>query len=303
MNNLPLYKEINSNSEVSAADNFNSELLPTGKNYISYSEINDWLECSYRHKLKYIDKINLDKPNIYTEYGKIIHSYLEEFILNKKYSDLEQIKTNFRNLLNKLTEQHQIIYSEKDIESFSETLIPILEEVPKFLDKEFPGWIGYSSEMSLLEAIDGQNNKLFKGFIDTVIKVPIKKKKRKNIDEQEQEYEYYILDWKTTNFGWLPDKKRDFYKHLQLVLYKYFFHRHSNVPLKHIKCAFVLLKRIPRKSDNSRVELVKVSVGPKTQEKAFKIINDMINQVQAKRFLKNRDSCRYCVYSGTKYCF
>ena len=36
-----------------------SELkLLTGKPHVSFSEIKDWVECSYRHKLIHIDKLS-----------------------------------------------------------------------------------------------------------------------------------------------------------------------------------------------------------------------------------------------------
>jgi hypothetical protein len=209
-----------------------------------------------------------------------------------------------------------------------------------------------------MESIEGQTDKKFKGFIDTVIKVPrtARKLSKKPIasdleashrtvmrlselkalvaaeaqrkqeevladdasakkpegvsslslsespSESSSLYYYYILDWKTTNYGWPPDKKRDFQKQLQLVLYKHFFCKFMNLPLEQVKCGFVLLKRTPRKSDNSRIELVPVSVGPKTQEKGLKIMHDMINQIKTGRTIKNRESCRFCVYNGTMHC-
>ena len=54
------------------------------KDYISYSELSTWMECNYRHKLKYIDKIKLDGPSEHTEFGTLIHEILEEFLKTKK---------------------------------------------------------------------------------------------------------------------------------------------------------------------------------------------------------------------------
>lgn len=320
-----------------------ASLFPTGKAHVSYSEISDWMDCSFRHKLKHIDKINLDKPSIHTEYGRAIHDALEGFVLTKTPPSASDTAQTFRDLMDKLATEHQVVHEEKEINSFAGSIESLLKSVPAFLDEEFPGWHAHSAEMALMEAIEGQDNKKFKGFIDTVIRVPRTRKAAKKpsagpsvssntimrlselralsgqtaetkeqevlssdspavLNPQDEDCDYYVLDWKTTNYGWSPDKKRDYQKQLQLILYKHFFCKIMNLPLDRVKCGFVLLKRTPRKSDGQHVEYVPVSVGPKTQEKALKTLHDMINQMQAKRTLKNRNSCRYCAYNGTVHC-
>lgn len=112
----------------------------------------------------------------------------------------------------------------------------------------------------------------------------------------------FILTHNTTSWGWDAMKKRDFQKQLQLVFYKHYFCRLLGLRLDQVKCGFVLLKRTPRKSDNSRCELVPVSVGPKTEARALEVLNNMINQVASGRAIKNRNSCRFCDYNGTEHC-
>jgi hypothetical protein len=291
-------------------------MLPTGKHSISYSEAYDWLQCSFRHKLKHIDKILLDKPSIHTEFGSSIHDTLEEFIMTR-HSMTEEVveKTikDFSERMLKLKEIDPSLYSEKEIEEFSQAIGPILKQVPGWLDETFPGWLPVATEWNLFEEVQNQKEKYFKGFIDCIIKVPVKQRKAINKnspmrlseltgeDHSNDEYQTIILDWKTTSFGWTPDKKRDFQKQLQLVLYKHFWCKLNNLDLTQVKTGFVLLKRTPKK-DGSRCEFVPVSVGPKTEEKALDIVQNMINQLQQRRFVKNRNSCMYCVYSGTKYC-
>ena len=36
-----------------------NDAFPTGKPHVSYSEVRCWKECPFRHKLSYIDKIDL----------------------------------------------------------------------------------------------------------------------------------------------------------------------------------------------------------------------------------------------------
>jgi len=307
-------------------------LLPTGKSHVSYSEISDWMDCSYRHRLKHIEKINLGKPSIHTEYGQVIHDLLENYILGKNKLEEESIegaRKQFREHCDKLKEEYGVEVSDKDFNDFSASIPEIANAVPEFLNETFPEWTGFAAEHALYESVAGQTNKWFKGYIDTVIRIPKNARKKRGsslpdsegkavpmrlselvgqvkTDEEKQQfgdgYEFWILDWKTTSWGWDAMKKRDFQKQLQLVFYKHYFCRLLGLRLDQVKCGFVLLKRTPRKSDNSRCELVPVSVGPKTEAKALEVLNNMINQVASGRAIKNRNSCRFCDYNGTEHC-
>lgn len=289
------------------------------------------MDCSYRHRLKHIEKIGIGKPSIHTEYGQVIHDVLENYILGKHELNDETIANAtdaFRKLCDELKEKHNIQVTDKDINDFSASIPHIVNSVPAFLDETFPGWTGFAAEHALYESVAGQTNKWFKGFIDTVIRIPKNSRKGKKAAPEDNEgatvmrlselvnqvkpgeenqefgdgYEFWIIDWKTTSWGWDAMKKRDFQKQLQLVFYKHYFCRLLNLRLDQVKCGFVLLKRTPRKSDNSRCELVTVSVGPKTETKALEVLNNMINQVASGRAIKNRNSCRFCDYNGTEHC-
>ena len=86
----------------------------------------------------------------------------------------------------------------------------------------------------------------------------------------------------------------------QLILYKTFWSRKHNIALKDIRCGFILLKRGGK--PGKVCELVTVSVGPKSIQKADKIMNNMISSVRRGMFLKNRDSCKYCQFKDTEFC-
>ena len=86
----------------------------------------------------------------------------------------------------------------------------------------------------------------------------------------------------------------------QLILYKHFWSRKHDIPLKDVRCGFILLKR---GANPGRVcELVTVSVGEKTLERGVKLMNSMISTVSRGMFLKNRNSCTYCQFKDTPYC-
>ena len=86
----------------------------------------------------------------------------------------------------------------------------------------------------------------------------------------------------------------------QLMLYKYFWSRKHNVDLKDIRCGFILLKRGGK--PGKMCELVPVSVGPKSIDRSTKMMNNMINAVSKKFYLKNRNSCKFCDFKATEHC-
>lgn len=325
----------------------NQEFLPTGKPHVSYSELYDWIECSWRHRKKYVEKVDVDDgPSIHTEFGQVIHQAMEDYLLQDNYprfpSKPESYVEDFNKRFNALVSDtsrfnnDEIAKMHKLYPEFIASIPKILADAPVWLDKQFPGWEVVSAEEKLYEPISGQETVKFKGFVDAFIKVPKRRKKRKpkskkssvvsrelslekmqedvygvshpdHPDEDEYEvlegqYEYYILDWKTTDWGWKAEKKRDFYKQLQIMLYKIFFCEKKEIPLKDIKCGFVLLKRKPNKTTGSHCELVMVSVGPKSVEKSMKTLNVMVNSVRSGRTLKNKRNCMFCAYKHTKHC-
>ena len=58
--------------------------FPTGKPHVSYSEIKNWKECSYRHKLLYVDGLQEYNPSPYADFGTALHNAIELFLKTKK---------------------------------------------------------------------------------------------------------------------------------------------------------------------------------------------------------------------------
>ena len=164
-----------------------------------------------------------------------------------------------------------------------------ISALPEFLDETFPSWEYVAAEDALYESIERFDTK-FKGYIDCIIKVPFK-----------DDYKYWIIDWKiSSGRGWSIDKQRDFLVQTQLILYKYFWGTKNSIPMNKIKCGFVLLKKV--KNKNKSCQLVNLSSGPKSIEKSRKMITNMITTVNRKLYLKNRNSCKFCVFFETDNC-
>ena len=236
-------------------------ILPTGKKHISYSEIADWYECSHRHKLKHIDKLGVDPDSIHTIYGQVLHDALEELINHRNgqidvLTEADKWIEKFNFMLDEHLKNPDLpIKNIEDIhdnrKAFANTIARIISEALPFMDNQFPGWRPVGAEIEFYEDIENLEGVSFKGFIDLVIQVPIRDRKG-NI--KEGEFGYWILDWKTTDWGWNLEKKTSFAKQMQLLLYKHFYAIKYNIPLKNIKCGWILVKRkIGRASCRERV--------------------------------------------------
>jgi len=271
--------------------------FPTKKQHVSFSEIKCWKECPWRHKLTHIDKIDKFEPSPYLDFGTAVHEGCETYLKTRK-TDKEKLFKDIRLAWTKYGfdnpewyEKMPSWYKHVPVDEWCRWASNMWDEVPGFLDETFPGWECFEAEEMLYELVENKDLN-FKGYIDGVIKVP----KRKG-----EGYNYWIIDWKTAqSYGWRRSKKQDILMTSQLILYKHFWSRKHSIPLKDIRCGFILLKRGGK--PGRICELVTVSVGPKALERSLKIMNSMIYSVRNGMFLKNRDSCRYCQFKDTEYC-
>ena len=272
------------------------------KEHVSYSEVRQWKECSWRHKLLYVDKLSTFEESPHLHYGTIIHDACEHFLKTKELKIEEaqsKIKAvwdehgfdseDFIQLQTQRAELQGWKYKHNKLKDWLQWAETSISSVPQFLDETFPGWEFQSAEEALYESMENIDTK-FKGYIDCIIKVPHKEK-----------YKYWVLDWKTSSGrGWSLDKQRDFKTQAQVILYKHFWGTKNNIPMKDIQCGFVLLKKV--KTVGKSCQLIKVSAGPKNLEKSQKLVRSMIKTVDKKLYLKNRNSCMFCEFKGTDYC-
>lgn len=265
-------------------------VLSEDKKHISYSEVSTWIECAWRHKLKYLDKIDLDHSTVHTEFGRVTHDMLEHYLRSGEMPDLDQAR---QKLVETFAAGNITVESEKE---WHDTLPQFAAEVPVFMQETFKDWQFIGAEDKLYETIEG-HTLLFKGFLDGIIRVP---KTSRLKSAKPGEYEYWIIDWKTTSWGWGMDKKTDPKKILQLAFYKYFWSKKLGIDPKEIRCGFVLLKRTAKAG--KKVELVAASIGEKTIENGLQIIDKMLFSIKKGLTPKNRNSCKWCPYLNTEHC-
>ena len=272
------------------------------KEHVSYSELRQWKECPWRHKLMYLDKLNTFEESPHLHYGTIIHDACEHFLKTRELK-IEEAKDkisvawekhgfdskDFIQLQKQRSQLQGWKYKHSNLETWHSWADTSIQSFSTYLDEVFPGWELVNAESALYESIPDRSTK-FKGYIDCILKVP-----------KNSGYKYWILDWKTSSGrGWNQQKQRDFLVQAQVILYKYFWAIKNDVPFKDIQCGFVLLKKV--KTVGKSCQLIKVSSGPKSLEKSKKLIKDMLSAVERKMYLKNRNSCMFCNFYNTNEC-
>ena len=271
--------------------------FPTGKLTVSFTELSGWAQCTWRHKLKFIDGIGEWEDSPYNIFGSAVHESCAVYLKTRKI-DLQvaydYLNEHWSDQVENARFYNRGVKRAKELrpkEWWIELVGKIMADVPDFLDTQFPGWKFISAEERLNEPIEGHRLN-FKGFIDGVLAVPNKRGQIK----------YWVIDWKTAGWGWPLRKKRDFMVQLQLMLYKIFWSQKADIPLKDVRCAFVLLKRDDKVKPGERCELLPISLGPTTRQRSLAVIDDFVATVEHGIALKNRNSCLFCDFKDTEHC-
>ena len=255
--------------------------------HISYSELKVWAECAYKHKLKYVDRVNEFVGNEFTAFGKALHSLCEHSVvgnLNEEdfddYFDMEFLK-ELQFLKGKVQFRQELIGQMRDQ---AKNIFPlILPELTNYFDE----YEVFSVEEKLFEKINDflLDNYNFKGYIDLVVKT--------------SDGKYHIIDWKTCSWGWKAEKRTDRLVTYQLTLYKKYFCQKHNIDPKMVETHFALLKRTAKK-DN--VEIFRVTSGGRKTENASKLLHQALHNINKNNYIKNRLSCQGCEFKNTEYC-
>mgnify|MGYP001193311001 CR=1 FL=1 len=253
---------------------------------ISFSELKNWKECPYRHKLIYVDKLPHFSGNEFTAFGTAIHAVCEKVIPNNDLKASDIFEKSFLEELSKIKQDGHIL-DKKLISEMRSQAVPICEQVIPAVAEHFGKFEVVSVEEQLLEDMSDIESfgKKFKGFIDMVIKTPDNK--------------YHIIDWKTCSWGWNRSKKSDPMTNYQLTYYKNYFSKKHNLELKDIETYFVLLKRTAKKEN---VEVLQITSGPRKIENSLKVLQNAVINMENKNYIKNRLNCKYCKFHNTEHC-
>jgi hypothetical protein len=249
--------------------------------HISFSALKDWNTCAWYHKLTRIDKIRGFTGNAFTAFGNAIHDVCEKKLLKEEIEEEDYFLERFEHFLGTLDEEpDQKLVS--DMRSQGKAILPEIEDA---LEDYFGEYEVLGSEIPLDEPIKGEDNFIFKGYIDGVVATPDGK--------------VHIFDWKTCSWGWDAKRRSAPMTTYQLTLYKYFFAQKMEIDPKNIETHFALLKRTSKKD---KVEFFRVTSGPRKTENATKLLKKALYNIKNKRYIKNRMSCRFCDFNKTEHC-
>lgn len=293
--------------------------LSTGKHHISPSEFQQWSRCTWAHKRAQVDRVDKYRPSPTPTFGTAVHEAQESF-LKTRVMDVSIAHVAIDRLWDRcgfkdpqwplangmegpaqdplqvfLAAQGMTLeeairafdFGPKSRKAAHADADLILPEVPAFMDATFQNWHVVAAEMQLYEPI-GDTAVHLKGFIDGVLVATGKR----------GEILVWIIDWKTSAWGWRQEKKQDPIVQSQLALYKrYWMQKCMPDTLKpaNVRCGFVLLKRSAK--PGMHCELVPVSVGDVSIQRVDRQVLNMIASVRHGIAVKNRGSCTYCDYN------
>ena len=249
--------------------------------HISFSALKDWNYCAWYHKLTRIDKIGAFTGNAYTAFGNAIHEVCEKKLLKEEVDENDLFIRRFEHFLGELDEEQDA----KLVEEMRSQGKAILPEIEDALADYFGEYEVLGSEIPLDEKIEDEDEYVFKGFIDGVVATPDGK--------------VHIFDWKTCSWGWDAKRRNAPMTTYQLTLYKHYFAQKMDIDPKNIETHFALLKRTSKKD---RVEFFRVTSGPRKTENALKLLKKALYNIKNKRYIKNRLSCKFCVFNKTEHC-
>ena len=274
--------------------------------HISYSEWKNWHICPHYHKLTYIDKVTQFEGNIFTAFGKALHTVCEYTLTSpekyRKAGAIEAlVKEQFLKELKALPEDEQQ-RAKRDFK-LKEWLVSGLEIVPdlyRCLTEKFgklgEDWEVLKAEEQLYVPITEftEAEKKFKGFIDLVV-------------YSKRDEKIHLIDWKTCSWGWRREKKSDTILAYQLVFYKHFYARKYEVDPKDVDCHFVLLKRTAKAG--KKAEFVRVTAAKKRTTDALNALTKALHNINKQNYVKNRLACKSCKdrfgtceFYQTEYC-
>ena len=84
-----------------------------------------------------------------------------------------------------------------------------------------------------------------------------------------------------------------------LLFYKHYYCDKHEIDPSSVEVHFGLLKRTAKKN---KIELFKVTSGPKRTNNAINFLNKALYNINNKNYIKNKLSCTNCEFYKTKHC-
>ena len=276
--------------------------------HISHSGLTKYLFCPFSYKIRYIEGVR-SEGTIFTAFGHSIHATCQAILLDETDNPKDFFLNNFEKELNDLSPEYKDRIFKPQVE-YDEGLLPILQDMMKkgawlsktaveALTKQFGKFKVVAVETEIQEPITDYDNAdfEFKGVIDLVI--------------QTEDGKYHVIDWKTCSWGWKAEKKTDKITSYQLTYYKHFYTLINDIEPVDAQTWFVLIKRTAFTQDKETkkltpkddiIEFLPVTSGQRKINNALNILNNVVYNIDHKRFFKNKSNCKKCEWHKTKWC-
>jgi hypothetical protein len=280
---------------------------------ISYSQLSMYSECPKKWSLQYKEGHKQFTSTIHTVFGTALHEILQHYLTtyyNQSGVVADQINTS-EMFEDKLREEYAKQYKSNNKQHFSNPIelrefyddgIEIIRDFAKNRGKHFSkrGWYLIGIEVPIyLNPHSKLSNVVYQGFLDAVL-------------YHEPTNKIYIIDFKTSTWGWGDKEKKNEIKQFQLLLYKKYFSELYNFPEENIEVEFFIVKRKLRESEDftiKRIQKFKPVSGKVKMKKAEQAMLSFIEEAfdtngfkQIEHQPKINDNCKWCPFFKTHLC-
>ena len=280
---------------------------------ISFSQLQMYSECPKKWSLQYKEGFKQFTSTIHTVFGTALHEVLQHYLTvlyEQSGTKADQINTSemFEDLLREeYTKQYksnnkQHFSSPDEIREFYEDGVEIIRDFSKNKSKHFSkrGWYLIGVEIPIvLNPHPKYPNIVYQGYLDAVL-------------YHEPTNKIYIIDFKTSTWGWGDKEKKNEIKQFQLLLYKKYFSDHFKFPIDNIEIEFFIVKRKLRESEDfviKRIQKFKPAAGKikikKAEDAMLNFIEEAFDQEGFKQIEhkpKINDNCKWCPFYKTHLC-
>jgi len=280
---------------------------------ISFSQLSMYNECPKKWSLQYKEGHKQFTSTIHTVFGTALHEVIQHYLtVMYEQSGTEADKINTSDFFeDKLREEYKKQYiannkqhfsSPDQLREFYDDGIEIIRDFAKNKSKHFSkrGWYLVGVEIPIVLNPHPKFPKVvYQGFIDAVL-------------YHEPTNTIYIIDFKTSTWGWTDKDKKNENKQYQILLYKKYFADHFNFPLENIEAEFFIVKRKLRESEDfviKRIQKYKPASGKikvkKAEDSMMKFIEEVFDQNGYKQVEHQptiNDNCKWCPFYKVHLC-
>lgn len=269
---------------------------------ISYSQIITYIECPYKWYLIYQKKVQQKVFKIQSIFGTAMHQTIQTFLHNYYDMSIREAKSfDYQ----KIFKENLIKTYQKDYQKNNNTDFVTIQQLNEICQ----------DGIAIIHQVISKSNRLFKKknfqLVGTQIQLSQQFQEFKQLNfigfidiilHDKAEDTYYIIDLKTSRFSWDDNKKKDYNKRLQLLLYKYFFAKAKKFSLDRIHVEFIILKRKIYNSQHyvSRIQRFVPPNSARTCNTGYKYlvqnVGKLQNDITSNNFVKNPSlwNCKYC---------